>query len=377
VEFLHLTFQEFLAARHMLYMDMDYEQFLEKRWWEETILLYTGLVNREWKDRANRMVKEILNRSHKDANILRRLWLLGAKALRDIQAYKRDTEAAGLAGEKLLTIIEADVPLDERVEAGEILGILSDSRIKGYPMVKVKAGEFTMGSDKGDYDEKPIHRVYLDEFTIGKYPVTNEEFKVFVAEGGYSNEEYWTKEGWKWKDEEKISEPEYWHEGKWNRPNLPVVGVSWYEAATYAGWLSKKTGKTYRLPTEAEWEKAARGTDGREYPWGEDFDIKLCNSRECGLGRTSPVGIFTKGQSPYGCLDMAGNVFEWCSDWFEKYYYEKSPKGNPQGPENGSVRVLRGGCWLNDAPRCRVEYRHFIHPAYRDLVVGFRLLRSL
>jgi formylglycine-generating enzyme required for sulfatase activity len=136
-------------------------------------------------------------------------------------------------------------------------------------MVKVEAGEFTMGANEYDR-EKPIRQIYLDEFMMGKYPVTNEEFKAFIDEGGYNNEEYWTKEGWKWKEKEKISEPLYWHEGKWNRPNFPVVGVSWYEAAAYANWLSKKTGRTYRLPTEAEWEKAARGTDGREYPWGNE-----------------------------------------------------------------------------------------------------------
>jgi formylglycine-generating enzyme required for sulfatase activity/calcineurin-like phosphoesterase family protein/energy-coupling factor transporter ATP-binding protein EcfA2 len=376
VEFLHLTFQEFLAARHMLYMDLDYRPFLEKPWWEETILLYTGLVNREWKDRANLMVKEILNRSHGDVDILRRLWLLGAKALRDIQAYKRDTDAAGLARKKLLEVIDADAPLDQRVEAGEILGILGDPRIKEYPMVRVEAGEFTMGG-KEYGDEKPIHRVYLDEFMMGKYPVTNEEFKVFMEEGGYSSEKYWTKEGWKWKEEEKISGPGYWYDGKWNRPNFPVVGVSWYEAAAYAGWLSQKTGKDYRLPTEAQWEKAARGTDGREYPWGKDFDKKLCNSYECQLGRTSPVGIFAKGESPYGCLDMAGNVWEWCSDWFDQDYYKNSPDKNPMGPKAGSGRVLRGGCWLYVARSCRAAYRDDGRPAGRAYGVGFRLLRSL
>jgi formylglycine-generating enzyme required for sulfatase activity len=294
-----------------------------------------------------------------------------------IQANKRDTDMVALVREKLLTIIYADAPLDKRVEAGENLGILGDPRIKEYPMVKVEAGEFAMGSNKGDKDEKPIHRVYLDEFMMGKYPVTNEEFRAFIDDGGYNNEEYWTKEGWKWKEKEKISEPEYWHEGKWNHPNFPVVGVSWYEAAVYASWLSEKTGKNYRLPTEAEWEKAARGTDGREYPWGNEFDKNNCNSRECGLGRTSPVGIFIKGESPFGCLDMAGNVYEWCSDWFNGDYYKKSPKKNPQGPENGSKRVRRGGCWLFDARNCRTASRYGGHPAYRSDFVGFRLVRSL
>jgi formylglycine-generating enzyme required for sulfatase activity/calcineurin-like phosphoesterase family protein/energy-coupling factor transporter ATP-binding protein EcfA2 len=377
VEFLHLTFQEFLAGRHMLYMELDYQPFLTKKWWKETLLLYIGLVNRERKGRANQMVKEILSGSLQDAQVCYRLWLLGARALRDIQAYKRDTEVAGLAGEKLIHIIASNASLDERFEAGEILGILGDPRIKEYPMVKVGAGEFTMGSDKGYYDdEEPIHRVYLDEFMMGKYPVTNEEFKAFVDDGGYNNEEYWTKEGWKWKKEVKISEPGYWHEGKWNRPNFPVVGVSWYEAAAYADWLSKKTGKDYRLPTEAQWEKAARGTDAREYPWGDNFDETKCNSRECKLGRTSPVGIFFTDKSTYGCLDMAGNVLEWCSDWFDEDYYKKSPAKNPTGPSNGSDRVLRGGGWGVVAPICRAASRFYVEPAYRGNDVGFRLLRS-
>jgi formylglycine-generating enzyme required for sulfatase activity len=211
---------------------------------------------------------------------------------------------------------------------------------------------------------------------MGKYPVTNEEFKVFVDDGGYGNKEYWTTEGWKWKEKEKISVPRFWYDGKWNRPNFPVVGVSWYEAAAYADWLSKKTGKEYRLPTEAEWEKAARGTDGREYPWGNDFNEKLCNSSECKLDRTSPVGIFTKGESLYGCLEMAGNVLEWCTDWFDGGYYKNSPKKNPRGPKDGSLRVRRGGCWFAGASHCRAAYRSDFHPAARVNVVGFRLLRS-
>jgi formylglycine-generating enzyme required for sulfatase activity len=295
----------------------------------------------------------------------------------DLNQRKTQKEYSGILLEKFLKMIYGDAPLEDRVEAGENLGILGDPRIEEYQMVKVEAGEFIMGSDKSDPDARPIHRVDLDEFMMGKYPVTNEEFKVFVDEGGYSNEKYWTKQGWEWKDKEKISEPGYWHEEKWNLPNFPVVGVSWYEAAAYAGWLSEKTGKPYRLPTEAEWEKAARGIDGREYPWGKEFDKNKCNSIECGLGRTSPVGIFPKGEGPYGCLDMAGNVYEWCSDWFDEDYYKKSPKKNPWGPEAGSVRVLRGGCRFDGASACRSACRGGDAPGGRGNDVGFRLVRAL
>jgi formylglycine-generating enzyme required for sulfatase activity len=354
-------------------------------------LKYLEEKNREvdWLKYVNetaRILKEIQKVNPGDVKIEKKLeefyildkegkGLLGASTHRAIQSYKRDTDLAALVKEKFLEIIYADAPLDKRVEAGENLGILGDPRIKEYPMVKVEAGEFIMGSNKGDKDEKPIHRVYLDEFMMGKYPVTNEEFKAFIDEGGYTNKENWTTEGWEWKEKENISEPRFWHEGKWNRPNFPVVGVSWYEAVAYTNWLSKKTGKTYRLPTEAEWEKAARGTDGREYPWGKEFDKNKCNTKECGLGRTSPVGIFPKGESPYGCLDIAGNVLEWCYDWYDGDYYKKSPKENPLGPKADSYHVLRGGCWINGAADCRTAYRRYERPSLRDDGVGFRLLR--
>ena len=378
IEFFHLSFQEFLAARQILYLDLDYRRFLDKEWWEETLLLYTGLMNREWKDKANGIVKEILTASHDDEKVLRRRWLLGGKALRDIQEYKREENVTALAREKLLALMGPGIDLDlkDRFEAGEILGILGDPRIKPPPMVNVQAGEFTMGSNEYK-DEKPIHRVYLDEFMIGKYPVTNEEFKVFIADNGYKNKELWTPEGWNWREEEKIFEPLYWHDRKWNGANFPVVGVSWYEAAAYAAWLSQTTGIKYALPTEAQWEKAARGSKGLIYPWGNKFDKNKCNSFEGGLGRTSPVGLFSGGASPYDCLDMAGNVWEWCADWYGKDYYKKSPARNPQGPSSGSLRVFRGGSWDNVDWYCRGACRYWAHPAYRDYGLGFRLVRAL
>ncbi len=379
IEFFHLSFQEFLAARYILYMDLDYRQYLDKEWWEETLLLYTGLMNREWKDKANRIVKEILTGSHDDEKVLRRWWLLGVKALRDIQEYKRDEKVTVLAREKLVALMGTDTDLDLKkcLEAGEILGILGDPRINPPPMVKVEAGEFTMGSDENK-DEQPIHRVYLDEFMIGKYPVTNEEFKAFIADNGYKNEELWTPEGWNWLKKENITEPRYWHDRKWNGPNFPVVGVSWYEASAYAEWLSQAMGFKYALPTEAQWEKAARGSSGLVYPWGNQFDKDKCNSYESGLGRTSPVGLFPGDESPYGCMDMAGNVWDWCADWYGEDYYKKSPAKNPGGPLDGSGRVLRGGGWAYGGWGCRAACRFWAGlPANRDFDLGFRLVRPL
>jgi formylglycine-generating enzyme required for sulfatase activity/calcineurin-like phosphoesterase family protein/energy-coupling factor transporter ATP-binding protein EcfA2 len=381
IEFFHLTFQEFLAARHIFYTETGYKQFLEKGWWEETLLLYAGLISREWKDKANRMVNEILTHPPgEDETGNRRIWLMGCKALRDIPGYKRDSGVLTLAREKLQRIIAPDISasLEQRFEAGEILGILGDPRINVLkpPMVLVEASEFIRGSEEDD-SEKPVRNIYLDKFMIGKYPVTNQEFKAFIEDGGYKNKVLWTPEGWHWREKANVLEPGLWHDRKWNGANFPVVEVSWYEASAYAKWLSVKTGHRYVLPSEAQWEKAARGSGGFAYPWGENWKEDYCNSVECGLMRTSLVGIFPKGKSPYGCMDMAGNVWEWCADWYEEDYYKKSPVRNPQGPKGGSGRVIRGGSWGHARRRCRGAYRGIYAPVSRGSGLGFRLSRLL
>jgi len=385
IEFTHLTFQEFMAAKHIDYMDLDYTKFLENDWWEEAILLYTGLVSLERKKRSNDIVEAILNTKQENEKIKLRLWLLGSKALRDFQPSKRKRgdKVVALARNKLYKLIETNASIEERFEAGEIVGILGDLRIKADIMVLVKGGKFMRGSSEDDADayddEKQQREIYLDDFWIGKYPVTNEEFKEFVDDGGYdkARKNMWSEEGWQWREENEIFGPEYWHDRKWNGPNFPVVGISWFEAEAYANWLSKRTGHRYRLPTEAEWEKAARGTKGLKYPWGDEFDRNLCNSGELGLNRTSPVGIFPEGKSPYGCFDMAGNVWEWCSDRYDGDYYGKSPGKNPKGPSNGAYRVFRGGSWSNFARRCRSAYRLRDDPRFRDRYLGFRILQEV
>ena len=283
IEFAHLTFQEFMAAKQLVYVDIDYNAFLENDWWAETILLYTGLVSLDRKKRSNDVVEEMLTTKQEDEQLKRRLWLLGSRALRDFLPSKRDAEIVALARNKLYELIDSTAGIEERFEAGEIVGVLGDLRIKKDNMVLVKGGTFMRGSRADDADaydnEKPQRDIYLDEFMIGTYPVTNEEFKEFVDERGYDMGKFWTREGWQWRVEQKISEPLLWHDRKWNRPNFPVVGISWFEAEAYANWLSERTGNRYRLPTEAEWEKAARGIGGYRYPWGEHFDKNLCNSR--------------------------------------------------------------------------------------------------
>ena len=206
-----------------------------------------------------------------------------------------------------------------------------------------------MGSNSGDADEKPVHRVYLDEFFIDKYEVTNEQYNQCVSAGPCS--------------------PNNKYDG-FTDPRQPVVGVDWNQASTFCSWAGK------RLPTEAEWEKAARGTDGRTYPWGEGIDCSRANYGDCGHGKTKPVGTYPSGASPYGAMDMAGNVWEWVADWYDAKYYQNSPNRNPTGPSSGLSRVLRGGGWYFSPLNLRVAYRLGLNPTDRGSNVGFRCVRD-
>lgn len=238
-------------------------------------------------------------------------------------------------------------------------------------MVLIPAGNFTMGSDEYD-NEKPAHRVYIDAYYIDKYEVTNQKYKVFIDAGGYNEKTYWTEEGWQWKTKENITKPYWWDSGEYNSgpsyANYPVVGISWYEAYAFAKWAGK------RLPTEAEWEKAARGIDARTYPWGEGLDNGRANYNSSG---STPVGSYPSGASPYGCLDMTGNVWEWCNDWYQNDYYSISPSKNPQGSSSGTFKVLRGGSWDLDVNGLRCAVRYYFNPDFRNFVngVGFRCVQ--
>ncbi|MBI1802202.1 MAG: formylglycine-generating enzyme family protein [Chloroflexi bacterium] len=251
--------------------------------------------------------------------------------------------------------------------------------------VPIGAGEFVMGSDTSPWDdEEPQHRVNLPAYRIGKYPVTNAQYRRFVADDGYMRKwrGVWTNAGWRWREENQSEKPAYWDNPRWNLDNHPVVGVSWYEAIAYCNWLSKTTGRKFHLPREAEWEKAARGTDGRDYPWGDEFDKAKCNTNESGIGTTTPVGIYADGASPCGALDMAGNVWEWCSSrWgqdFPKpdFTYPYRADDGREDLQSTDRRIVRGGSW--DAPQgvARCAFRLRNHPVNRNSGSGFRVAES-
>jgi formylglycine-generating enzyme required for sulfatase activity len=231
-------------------------------------------------------------------------------------------------------------------------------------MKKLPAGTFTMGCkngrdnvegvDKCEGDETPAHRVSVDSFWLGITEVTFDEWEICVKDGAC---------------------PEAKDEG-WGRGNRPVINVSWEDTQTYIGWLNKRTGKRYRLPTEAEWEYAARG--GREdgaYPWG--FKASHEHANYGGIeGKdqweyTAPVGQFPA--NGFGLYDMQGNAWEWCEDWYAEDYYATSPAINPSGASSGSYRVLRGGSWLYAPLSMRSAFRVYFTPMFRYQDFGFRL----
>ncbi|MDE0015681.1 MAG: SUMF1/EgtB/PvdO family nonheme iron enzyme [Candidatus Poribacteria bacterium] len=235
-------------------------------------------------------------------------------------------------------------------------------------MVLVPAGEFVMGTDdtQAPADQRPARKIHVDAFYIDKHEVTNAQFEEFILADGYNKRKYWTEAGWAFIQKERFfyiypGKETYRIEGPLGfgensvstAPDHPVIGVSWYEAAAYAKWAGK------RLPTEAEWEKTARGTNARTYPWGNAFDFAKLNyfpHHE----KLSPVGSFPEGASPYGVMDMAGSVAEWCAD-------------DASGDE---IKAIRGGGWNAIRLQLRCTHRETQPPTYRHYTVGFRCTKS-
>ncbi len=240
-------------------------------------------------------------------------------------------------------------PVQNLPEPGEIRINPKD----GAEVVWVAQGDFFMGSESGEKREQPVHRVHLDGYWMYKFPVTVEQYRKFCAQTGRQLRH---APGWGWQDDH------------------PIVNVSWDYAHAYCQWANAS------LPTEAEWEKAARGYDERQFAWGSSWDSGNCrNSVGLRQSGTTRVGFFVNGASPYGVQDMSGNVWEWCSDWFEESYYLFSPDRNPTGPVFGIHRILRGGSWGNDMQiDFKTTTRVICEPVVRGGSIGFRcVIRNL
>ncbi len=396
--FPHRTFQEYLAACHLT--DYGYPDELAdllradpQRWREATLLAGAkaarGTASAAWNLAEALCVHDPPPVSDAEADC----WgaLLGAQTLlenegaRLAQVSERNTPKLERVRRWLLAIVtQGLLPPADRALAGNALAVLGDDR-DFEELVTVPAGPFLMGDDQ-DSNASPQHKVELGTFKIGVYPVTNAQYLRFVEATG---------RGWRSDDGRR---PE--------RANHPAIDVSWRDARAYCTWLTGvwrpegviASDEVVRLPSEAEWEKAARGglpspSEGegsgervktRIYPWGNEWDETKCNTSELGLGGTTPVGIFPKGDSPYGCLDMAGNVWEWTvslwgEDIFEpafKYPYRATDGRENLEAGNDVLRVLRGGSWGGNRIYARCAYRHRGRPRSRWRDLGFRIAVS-
>jgi hypothetical protein len=348
LRFWHLIFQEYLAARAVAGLEDDDQRKLlleanriYRTEWREMVLLLAGvLCVRQGPAKVDGLCKAALDRVGPIAPLAAKAksaGLLGSMVndLKPLAYQPSDGRYRGLM-DAVLGIFDREnaksVEFSVRLEAAEALGQAGDPRLSRNNWVRIEAPD-------------------MPPFEIGKYPVTVAEYRQFLDDGGYGDERWWKVGGFS-----QWQQPDGWDD-QFQHPNRPVTGVSWYEAAAYAAWAG------VRLPTGAEWEFAARGPEGREYPWGnQPPDATLANYLEHGPSHPTPVGLYPAGATPEGILDLAGNVWEWLDEWYDK---EKAR------------RVLRGGAFFNKAWALRAVYRYRFLPVNRFDNFGFRCVREV
>jgi formylglycine-generating enzyme required for sulfatase activity len=391
--FVHRTFEEYLAARYLSSRRDVCEQALklvDESDWEEVLVLVADILQGDY---LRDYIEALLSEETKEKNPGQREIVTG----RCLHSAGRNILSTPL-GDKIIralsTVIENPViPVERRRRVGDILGELGDPRIG--KMVEIPAGSFLMGATREQLAMYPVEsdiyrqlqrsfpprKVYLPKYLIDIYPVTHYEYEKFIQDNGYQRQEFWSDEGWRWlKQEEKreyykvkelnleeIKAPAYWDDYRWNRPNYPVMGVCWYEAEAYARWAGK------RLPTEAEWEKAARGTDERIWPWGNIWDSNAANAESL-IGQLTPVGIYACGKSPFGTYDMAGNTWEWTADPFS--LDNPLPLQETSPTEALIQKVIRGGAWNTRREQTFCTTHALNEPGNRVGAVGFRCVKD-
>ncbi|MCK4604776.1 MAG: SUMF1/EgtB/PvdO family nonheme iron enzyme [Deltaproteobacteria bacterium] len=415
--------------------DSDPLPLLPTTGWEETMALAAAMA-----EDPDRIIADLM-----EVNLA----LAGRCAAQPDVAIAKDLERE-LKSALIRRTEDTKADLRTRIAAGLALGQLGDPRLvhgKGPdreyllpPLTDIPGGRYPIGSEEGLYDrEGPAHTVDLEPFLIGRFPVTNAEWAMFMKAGGYEDERWWvteeakawrrgegTAEGpkrqWRedreklqknftqvrvWQQEGRITskqaddweaiarmdeaefealldewyppgrktEPDSWNDDVFNSPAQPVVGITWFEARAYCAWLAAQAGRPFRLPTEAEWEAAARGKGGRRYAYGDGFDAGLCNTFETHIRHTTPVGVFPGGETPEGLVDMTGNTWDWTGSLYRPYHYDA--KDGREDPVTGEGRrVVRGGSWSNFQQLVRAAYRDYSAPYVRNSLLGVRLACS-
>jgi formylglycine-generating enzyme required for sulfatase activity len=400
--FSHLTFQEHLAARAVADRE-DYVAYTLARlgdsWWREVVLLEAGYLSTQGKRRATELIRAMMEHEREPEPYYN--LVLAAEALRDVGPARVEGDLSGEIQRRLRRAFETplrkgrDLPsqVQRRAAAAEALGRIESGGFGAQPAfwrlphgepvwVEIPAGEFWMGTpaeaipalvqkyggERELYEwEAPRRKIDLPAFAISRVPVTNAQYRLFVEATGYAP-------------------PQHWENGRLpkGKESRPVVYVTWHDALAYCRWLSQVTGKTITLPSEAQWEKAARGPvlslpkeaggGGPEYPWGDEWDATRCNNYELGLGDTTPVGIFPEGASPYGVLDLAGNVWEWTRSHFRAYPYDPGDGREDLATRTDVLRVVRGGAFYDDQWLVRCACRDWYYPRNHDWYHGFRVV---
>jgi hypothetical protein len=363
--FYHLSFQEFLAAEHLARTRREPDWFTAAvaarapvpEWRLTLSFLFGRMLERngeQWALEAAAALLATQDRAAVRANpapaVVCADWIemLKRKGLNLLDLKDRYADLA-------LAAIADAIAVKDRFRLGLVLGLVGDPRL-GNPrdpawqergFVLVPAGRYAYQEGQREIDTP---------FRIGRYPVTNGQYGLFIADGGYRESRWWSAEGWAWREAESVSLPSYWQDSRFNTVNQPVVGVSFWEADAFCRWAGG------RLPREQEWEAAARGPEGYEYPWGGQWEDGICNSDAAGLDVTSPVGLFPRSaQAQLGLEDLAGNCWEWCDDF-----------GYEDKQEVGSPRVLRGGAFGVEAWYLRSTFRFRSDPGFRFRNFGFR-----
>ncbi len=402
--FPHRTFQEYLAGAHLAslpdFATKAAQLAAEGPLWREVILLAVGRLVYLGGDifKPLALVAELCPENAVNSELgWQQAWMAGEvtleAGLQRVRGFALGRDLLARVQGRLAKLLEAGAltPV-ERAAAGVALGKLGDQRPgvglkNGLPeidWIEIPQGSFVMGSEKDlpgwPYKETPQFRCQLIQqpYCISRYPVTVAQYQAFVDAGGYGDKAkgYWTKAGWAWKQSSQITGPED-DDPVYQTPNHPRIGVSWYEAIAFCRWLSKLLKMEVTLPSEAQWERAARHNDGRLYPWGNaDQDVaQRCNMTETGIGRTSVVGLFLNGLAECRAADMAGNVWEWCrTKWREDYRdYEKKAD---DGLDGDAARVLRGGAFFYSSDDVRCDCRLRGGPDFQSWDVGFRVVAS-
>ncbi|MBL8252778.1 MAG: SUMF1/EgtB/PvdO family nonheme iron enzyme [Candidatus Competibacter sp.] len=433
--FPHLSFEEYLAALYLLQQPKGLGEIValtgDPAWWEVARFYGEYLCHDEQGGNpysAKTLLAELCpdrGRGDRKDSDWRRAWLAGALLpgwRRCVATDAREPSLENRIVADVVALMETPAALYQEAQAraavGRVLAALDDPRsgvglrdelpnilwvrIPGTQTV-LDSGQFSSftglrlgngtkpDSDARDDENWPAGAAPLkiDDFELAAYLLTVAQFKPFVEQDGYREECYWSKDGWQWRIEINLSEPRWWNNSIWTLSNQPIIGVSWYEAEAYCNWLNKQfsgKSKIFRLPTEAEWEWAARGSEGQRYPWGNEWEAWRCNGAESSFGRTSAVGCFPGGVAKWWRVieendkqihDLVGNVWEWTASAYSKDYSKAHQSALNLGLGSSDPRVLRGGSWSDRPSVLRSARRDRHGPRGRTTITGFRLAKTL